>query len=155
MMVWPIIRGVAGAKGFPVMVMNHYSRGTLLVLAIPENVWDLYSLPRGLLTKIRAYLMPDFPVRIGCPFTLWRCLLRQQHFRGESFRADQSSVEISAPGANLKLRDLSTGESLAAQAEPAAPKSSGEPSAGPARAPRSTFKVSISAHSFRAFGLEK
>jgi hypothetical protein len=152
---WPIIRGVAGAKGFPVMLMNHYSRGTLLVLAIPENFGDLYSLPRGLLSKIRAYLMPDFPVRIDAPSRVALFAYDNSAFVVQSYRADQSSVEVSAPGANLRLRDLSTGESIAALATPAAPKGGGTQKGGPAEPPRTTFKVNIGAHSFRAFGLEK
>ena len=34
---WPMIRGVAGANGDPILLMNRYSRGVIYVLTIPEN----------------------------------------------------------------------------------------------------------------------
>ena len=39
---WGIIRGVAAAKGFPIVLMNHYSKGTLYLWNMPENFGDLY-----------------------------------------------------------------------------------------------------------------
>ncbi|HET9396530.1 MAG TPA: hypothetical protein VFO36_10775, partial [Nitrospiraceae bacterium] len=42
---WALIRGVANAKGFPILLMNRYSRGIFYVLTIPDNIGDLYSLP--------------------------------------------------------------------------------------------------------------
>jgi hypothetical protein len=47
--------------------MNRYSRGVLYVLAIPDNMGDLYQLPQGVTNVIRKYLLADFPVRIDAP----------------------------------------------------------------------------------------
>jgi hypothetical protein len=64
---WPIIRGVSGARGFPILLMNRYSKGTLYVLNIPSNIGDLYSLPPGVMNNVKKYLLADFPVRIEAP----------------------------------------------------------------------------------------
>jgi hypothetical protein len=152
---WPIIRGVAGAKGFPVMLMNHYSRGTFIVLAIPENFGDLYSLPRGLLSKICAYLMPDFPVRIDAPSRVALFAYDNWTFVVESFRAEQSNVVVTASGTNLKLRDLASGEVIAAQPMTAARDGETPAANGVAPTPQTRFQVGLYAHSFRAFELEK
>ncbi len=152
---WPIIRGVAGAKGFPVMVMNHYSRGVFMVLAIPENVGDLYALPRGLLSKIRAYLMPDFPVRIDAPSRVGLFAYDNGTFVVQSFRAEPSALAVSTPGTNLKLRDLDTGEIIAAAPVAAITADAAAQTNRAAEPPRSNFKVNLNAHSFRAFRLEK
>jgi len=64
---WPIIRGVAGARGFPVLLMNRYSKGILYVLNIPDNIGDLYTIPHGVIDSVKKYLMADQPVRIESP----------------------------------------------------------------------------------------
>ena len=69
---WGIIRGVAGAKGFPIVLMNRYSKGIFYVLNIPENISDLYNLPEPVVSAIKGYLMEDFPVRVESP-PGWPC----------------------------------------------------------------------------------
>jgi hypothetical protein len=64
---WPIIRGIAGARGFPVLLMNRYSKGLLYVLTIPSNISELYALPPGVMNSVKKYLLPDAPVRIEAP----------------------------------------------------------------------------------------
>ncbi|MEO7493335.1 MAG: hypothetical protein ABIT83_06170 [Massilia sp.] len=64
---WPIIRGVSGARGFPILLMNRYSKGTLYVLTIPSNIGDLYSMPPGVMNNVKKYLQADAPVRIEAP----------------------------------------------------------------------------------------
>lgn len=41
---WAIVRGVAGAEAFPLLLMNHYSAGTLYMQTVRENPSDLYAL---------------------------------------------------------------------------------------------------------------
>jgi hypothetical protein len=64
---WPIIRGVSGARGFPILVMNRYSKGILYVVNIPSNIGDLYSMPVGVVNSIKQYLLADMPLRIEAP----------------------------------------------------------------------------------------
>jgi hypothetical protein len=51
---WPVVRGTANGRGAPLLLMNHYSKGILYVLTIPENANDLYSLPQPVLTQIKT-----------------------------------------------------------------------------------------------------
>jgi len=152
---WPIIRGVAGSKGFPLMLMNRYSRGVLLVLAIPQNFADLYRLPRGVLGQLRAYLMTDLPLRTDAPAQVSTFVYDNGSFVLESYRDAKSSFIVSAAGEGVKLRDLSGGTLVQVLAE----ADSGTGNAAPRRryteAPRSAFRVSLEAHSLRAFRLEK
>ena len=64
---WGIVRGIADAKGFPILLMNRYSKGAIYELTIPENMADLYNLPQPLLTRLKVYLQRDFPVRLDAP----------------------------------------------------------------------------------------
>lgn len=152
---WPIIRGVAGSKGIPLLLMNRYSRGQLLVLAIPENFADLYRLPRGVLSQIRAYLMTDVPLRIDAPAQVSTFVYDNGTFVLESYRDAKTTFLVSAKGRGLKLRDLGSGALVAAvpEAESAA---TGNVAARRryTEAVRSTFRVSLEAHSLRALRLE-
>jgi hypothetical protein len=64
---WPIIRGVSGARGFPILLMNRYAKGILYVLTVPSNIGDLYSMPPGVMNSVKKYLLADAPVRIEGP----------------------------------------------------------------------------------------
>jgi hypothetical protein len=152
---WPIIRGVAGSREFPVMLMNRYSRGILLVLAIPENFADLYRLPRGVLAQMRAYLMTGLPLRTDAPALVSVFAYDNGTFVLESYRDAKSSFVVSTAGKGVKLRDLSSGTLVEALAEVDSGASGGAASRRHySEAPRTAFRVSLEAHSLRAMRLE-
>ncbi len=153
---WPIIRGVAGSKGFPLLLMNRYSRGVLLVLAIPENFADLYRLPRRVLTQLRAYLMTDAPLRIDAPAQVSTFLYDNGTFVLESYRDAKSTFIVSAAGKGVKLRDLGSGALVEPLSEAEAAAAAGDRTARRhyTEAARSAFRVSLEAHSLRAMRLE-
>jgi hypothetical protein len=91
---WGIIRGVAAAKGFPIVLMNHYSKGTLYLWTMPENFGDLYALPRPLVTRIKAYLFADAPVRIDAPDHVALFTYDNGAFIVENYRDDAATVRI-------------------------------------------------------------
>jgi hypothetical protein len=95
---WGIIRGVAAAKGFPVLLMNHYSKGTLYLWTMPENFGDLYSLPRPLVTRIKDYLFADAPVRIDAPDHVALFTYDNGAFIVENYRDDAATVAIARTG---------------------------------------------------------
>jgi hypothetical protein len=138
---WPIIRGVAADKGFPVLLMDRYSQGILYVLAIPENQGDLYNLPQGVITQIKTYVQQDFPVRIDAPARVSLFAYDNGTFVVESFRPGETAVGISVAGAHVRLRNLETGEVVGGQPEPRAPGRTG-------------FQVNVQPHSFLAFKVE-
>ena len=144
---WPIIRGVASAHGFPMMLMNHYSRGTLLLWTIPENIGDLYNLPQPMVTRIKAYLTPDAPVRIDAPTRIALFTYDNGAFILENYRGEEAEVTISLAGAPATLREITTGATLQPAAEPPPPPGR----RGPPEPARRSFRTTIPPHSFQVF----
>ena len=64
---WAVLRGIASQAGVPILLMDHYGKGELYVVAVPEEMNDLYSLPPPVLNALRRYLTPDLPVRMEGP----------------------------------------------------------------------------------------
>jgi hypothetical protein len=139
---WAVVRGVAGAKGFPIVLMNHYSKGIFYVLTVPENVADLYNLPRGVTSAIKSYLLQDFPVRLDAPAQVALFAYDNGACVIESFRPDDAEVTVSVLG-DARLTNALTGEALK---EVTAPASSDR--RRPAGPPRTFFKVSVPPHSY-------
>lgn len=91
---WAIIRGVAAAKGFPMLLMNHYSNGIIYLWTMPENFGDLYNLPQPMVTRIKDYLFPDAPVSIDAPDHVALFAYDNGAFVVENFRDDLARVRI-------------------------------------------------------------
>jgi hypothetical protein len=135
---WPLVRAVANAKGFPLLLMDRYSKGVLYVLTIPENPGDLYNLPQPVLTQLRGYLQQDFPVQLDAPDHVALYAYDNGAFVTESFRPAASSVTILVKGHPARLRGLQSGEAVS-------PELSARPT------DRTAFKITLPAHSFAAF----
>jgi hypothetical protein len=95
---WPIIRGVAAAKGFPMMLMNRISNGTLYLWTMPENFGDLYKLPQPMVTRIKQYLFADARVQIDAPDHVALFTYDNGAFVVENFRDQAARVQISRKG---------------------------------------------------------
>lgn len=151
---WGIVRGVAGAKGNPVLLMNRYSKGIIYLLTIPENEADIYNLPQPLLTRVKSYLMEGFPVRLDAPALVTMFAYDNDTVVVESYRATASAVTVIVAGENAKLRDLQTGALIVGHKPPV-------PKMGPRRLryyqpPKETqFPVSIAPHSWRVYRIER
>ncbi|MBV9528871.1 hypothetical protein [Sphingomonas sp.] len=91
---WGIIRGVVAKKGFPVVLMNHYSKGTLYLWNMPENFGDLYTLPQPMITRIKQYLFGDAPVQIDAPDHVALLTYDNGSFIVQNFRDDAARVGI-------------------------------------------------------------
>jgi hypothetical protein len=144
---WPIIRGVSGARGFPVLLMNRYSKGILYVLDIPDNIGDLYSLPPGVMNQVKTYLQKGDPVRIDSPAGVSLFSYDNGAFIVESFNDAPVKVTISLKGAGAALND---GDGKALAAKPAAAPT-GKFAGASQDDPRSEFEVTIPPHSFRLY----
>jgi len=150
---WALIRGVSNAHGFPILLMNRYSRGIFYVLNIPDNSGDLYSLPQGVNRLIKEYLQADFPVRIDAPAQVSLFAYDNGTFVIQSFRPEAAEVRVSIAGAPRKLRNIVSNEMQAGEAPEVAGKQAG-PGGGSQAAPRSSFKIRIPPHSYAAFAIE-
>ncbi|HEY1962628.1 MAG TPA: hypothetical protein VGG69_09430 [Rhizomicrobium sp.] len=152
---WAIIRGAASAKGFPIVLMNHYSNGTIYLLDIPENMGDLYNLPEPVLTQIKRYIQRDFPVRVESAPQVALFAYDNNTFVVESYRPDETTTTVSVASAGLQLRNLLTGEIITAALEAAlTPRERFIASRGVQPPPHTDFSVKIEPHSFVVFGIE-
>lgn len=132
---WAIIRGVTAAKGFPVLLMNHYSRGTLYLWTIPENFGDLYSLPQPMITRLKEYLFPDAPVRIDAPDRVALFVYDNGAFVVENFRDDAARTTVSLARTAATASELTQHTTYATRPN----------------ALRREFTLVIPPHSFRVF----
>jgi hypothetical protein len=151
---WPVLRGVAGAKGFPIVLMNRYSKGIVYLLTVPENIGDLYSLPVGVTTQIKRYFLQDFPVQIESEPQIALFAYDNNTFVVESFRPTVSDVAISVAGGQLQLRNLLTGAAVAAPAQSPAAQGGFHRGLGDAGPARTRFSIKVEPHSFLVFGVE-
>jgi hypothetical protein len=153
---WPVVRGTAEGRGAPLLIMDHYSKGILYVLTIPENPTDLYALPQPALTAIKQYLLRDFPVQIDAPSRVSLFAYDNHSLVVESFRDEPVKVTVSTTGSYSKLRNLATGE-VVERSKPSADASQSASTATsiarrrPPQAERTEFKIELAPHSFAAF----
>lgn len=131
---WALIRGVANARGFPILLMNRYSKGILYVLTIPENIGDLYSLPRGVVNGVKQYLQDGFPVRIDSANPVSLFAYDNDTFIVQSFMAEPTTVNVSVSRKSARLRNLVSKQVVM-------------PS-GPG------FRIELEPHSYLAFAVE-
>jgi hypothetical protein len=134
-----VIRGVANAKGFPLLVMNRYSKGILYVLNIPDNLGDLYDLPRPAVTAIKGFVQGNFPVRIDAASHVSLFAYDNGSFVVQSYRDSQSEVTIAIAGANGRLQRDDVDITPQNQ------------SVRPGESPATAFTVRIPAHSYQLF----
>lgn len=99
---WGIIRGVASKKGFPIVLMNHYSKGALYLWTMPENFGDLYNLPQPMITQIKRFLFGDLPVQIDAPDHVALFTYDNGAFVVENYRDDAVRVGIERKGQRSK-----------------------------------------------------
>jgi hypothetical protein len=153
--MWAVVRGVAGAKGFPILLMNHYSKGIFYVLTVPENVADLYNLPVGVLSAIKGYLQQDFPVRLDAPAQVALFAYDNGAFVVESFRPEDAEVTVSVVGEHAKVTNALSGEALK-ELVPAPDSSDKRRSHDrPSGPPRTNFKIAVPPHSYLVFATAK
>ena len=147
---WALVRAMAGGKGYPLLLMDRYSKGILYVWTIPDNFNDLYRLPARVTGAIKNFVMSGFPVRIDGPSQISVFAYDNSTFIVESFLPAKAGVRISVAGASARLRNLVTGEMLNGRVEAEGfqrRRQSGEQ--------RVSFDVELPPHSYSAFAIEK
>jgi hypothetical protein len=147
---WPVVRALADGSTYPVLLMDRYAQGTLLVWTMPDNFSDLYRLPPSVTSAIKDQVMRDFPVRVDGPGQVALFAYDNNTFIVESYLPQTTDVTVSLNGGFDKIKNLLTGEILTGQNPPA----SHEPWARVARENREIFKVQLPPHSYRVFQME-
>ena len=152
---WPIVRALAGGRGYPLLLSNRYSQGVLYIWTMPDNSNDLYRLPPAVTSAIKNYVMSGFPVRLDGPGQIALFAYDNNTLIVESFRHDDSELTVSLlDTATSRLRNLVTNEVLTPQARS---RSDGRDfrRRGPQRERRVTFQIHLPPHSYAALAAEK
>ena len=108
---WSLVRAEANGNGFPLLLMNRYSRGVLYVWTMPDNFTDSRALLPEVTGAIKNFGMRGFPrASRFCPACGW-ALFRGTYnhtFIVESFMAEATDVKISVlDGSSLvRLKNL-------------------------------------------------
>jgi hypothetical protein len=148
---WPLVRALVNGRGYPLLFMNRYGDGIIYVLAIPDNFNDLYRLPADVLSAIKQYIMPPFPVRIESPGKVALFAYDNNTFIVESYLGTEAPVRIFVSQYNVKLRNIITGDVLTGMLGTTLDQRGGK---GRHDVPFTTFKVSVPPHSYLVFSVE-
>ena len=143
---WPLIRGLASGNGFPILLMNRYSKGILFVWTIPENFNDLYEMPPPVVSAIKDYVLGDFPVRLDGPSKVSLFAYDNGTFIVESFLDKEAEITVSTTGGFTMLKNLVTGEVINGQPAPARSLQQGL-----LGTQRLSFRLNVKPHSYRVF----
>ncbi|HUA26934.1 MAG TPA: hypothetical protein VMA54_22580 [Steroidobacteraceae bacterium] len=111
---WAVLRGIASQAGVPLLLMDRYGDGELYVVAVPEEMNDLYALPAPVLNALRRYLTPDLPVRLEGASQVSLFEYGNGTFVVESYLDHPTAVRVI--GGFARLTNLTTG--AAADGEP-------------------------------------
>ena len=148
---WSLVRADAGGKGFPLLLLNRYSKGTLYVWTMPDNFTDLYALPPEVTAAIRNYVMRGFPVRVDGPARVALFAYDNHTFIVENYSAAAAEVKISTLGNSTVLKNIVTGENLAGKLPPSNRNWNGQSETIESRV---SFTTRLQPHSYAVFSLE-
>jgi hypothetical protein len=150
---WSLVRAEANGNGFPLLLMNRYSRGVLYVWTMPDNFTDLYALPPEVTGAIKNFVMRGFPVRLDGPAQVALFAYDNHTFIVESFLPDAVDAKISVlDGASLvRLKNLVSGEILEGQPS----RHTGWTAQDRLSEDRVAFKVHLPPHSYAVFSVNQ
>ncbi len=149
---WPVIRALANGRGYPLMLLDRYSKGILYIWTMPENFNDLYRLPSSVTSAIKDYVMAGFPIRVDGPSHVALFVYDNHTFIIQSYRPDETDVRVSLTGGFTRVRNLVTGEVIETQAPEALP---GWPRGRGDQELRTSFNVHLLPHTYAVFAAEK
>ena len=115
---WSLVRAEANGNGFPLLLLNRYSKGVLYVWTMPDNFTDLYALPPDVTTAIKNYVLRGFPVRLDGPAQVALFVYDNGALIVQNFSATAADVKISTLGNSTRLKNLVTGETLEGKLPP-------------------------------------
>jgi hypothetical protein len=148
---WSLVRAEANGNGFPLLLMNRYSKGILYVWTMPDNFNDLYALPTEVTGAIKNYILRDFPVRVDGPAQVAIFAYDNNTFIVQNFSSTPADVKISTLGNGTVLKNLVTGETLEGKLPPRRPWNWNREAAER----RASFSAHLPPHSYAVFAAEK
>jgi hypothetical protein len=152
---WMLLTGIANGNGYPILLMDRYSKGILYVLTIPENFSDLYDFPPQALGAIRSVILGDFPVIADAPGQVSLFAYDNNSFIVESYLPTPQYVTLAVAGGFRHLRDLQTGGIFTGQPARLGFGASTRPTGTFRSPPRVLFSIQLQPHSYEPFVAEK
>jgi hypothetical protein len=149
----PMIRALASGNGFPILLSDHYSKGIIFILTVPDNFSDLYSYPPAVVSGIKNFVLGDFPVRLDGPNEVSLFAYDNHTFVVESYLDHPTAVTVSLSDGVAKIRNLDTGDTVAGQPTPPLRGFGGRLLQTGAN--QMHFQISLPPHSYAAFTEEK
>ncbi len=146
---WSLVRAEANGNGFPLLLLNRYSKGVLYVWTMPDNFTDLYALPPEVTSVFKNYVMRGFPVRLDGPAKVALFAYDNHAFIAENFSPAACDVKISTLDKATKLKNLVTGELV----EGKLPSPRGWHWQNETAEERVSFSVHLPPHSYAVFAL--
>lgn len=148
---WPVVRALADGRGYPLMLLNRYSAGTLYVWVIPDNPNDLYRIPPAVIAAIKAQFMHRFPVRIDSPAKIALYVYDNGTFVLQSFRDVTSNVQLTVDGRVPQLKILPTGRVIL----PSHTNHSRLPGTSTSESTTTVFALEVFPHSYVALSVDE
>lgn len=149
-------------NSYPILLYDDYDRGRFFVLAIPDNVADLYRLPAPVLNAVRNQIMGPFPFRLtDAPSQVCLFAYDNNTFVVQSFLPTEVTVTVSVSGTSTptSVTDLLNSQTISPAPRGAGRGGFGGGFGGGRRggfvAPGTNFTIPIPAHSYRAFAVQK
>ena len=115
---WSLVRAEANGNGFPLLLLNRYSKGILYVWTMPDNFTDLYALPPEVTGAIKNFVMRGFPVRLDAPAQVALFVYDNGAFIAQNLSSAPADVRISTLGDSTRLNNIVTGEILKGKLPP-------------------------------------
>lgn len=147
---WSLVRAEANGNGFPLLLLNRYSRGVLYVWTMPDNFTDLYALPPEVISAFKNYIMRGFPVRLDGPAQVALFAYDNHTLITENYSATPADVKISTLGKAARLKNVVTGEII----EGKLPPPRGWNWQNETVEERVSFSTKLPPHSYAVFALE-
>lgn len=136
---------------FPLVISDAYDKGFLFVLALPDNLADLYRIPTPALNAIRTQLLGNFPIRlIDAPAQVSLFAYDNNAFVVQSFLPTATTITVTMPGAPPLITDLTSHETLTPAAAPAGRGGRGGQGGRGGGPPSARFTITLPPHSYRA-----
>ena len=141
-----------GVSGYPILLRDTYSKGTLFVLTIPDDFGNLYDYPAGALNIIRRAMSKDVGAYIEGPSKVALFPYDNKTMVVENFNDEAVNIRVVVEAQVGALRNLLTGEQLKPAEKPKAqmmffsPRFFGYPEGA------TVFDVKLPAHSYIGLG---
>lgn len=149
----PLVMGNANGNGFPILLSDHYSKGVLFILTIPDNFADLYSYPAAVVSRIKSSILGDFPVRLDGPNKVSLFVYDNHTFVVESYLNHAAAVTVSITDGISRITDMETGDSITGRAS--TPQRGFGGRLIRIGVNRMNFHMTIQPHSYAAFSEEQ